>query len=375
MVDAKLVNPFKPTAGAEPPVLIGRDKVVDDFSDDLDEGVGAPARLMRITGPRGSGKTVLLTELGDIARERGWTVVDETAGENLCSNMMAALSRNSSGASLSADFDMGVVKVHAGAKNGGEDSSLREALKRATGKPGGNPVGLLVTVDEVQDAKESDMRELAAAVQHLIREKRNIAFVFAGITTGVMDLVNGQALTFLRRAKAEELDSIPLDEVSCALRSTIEKSGLAIKDDALAKATEATAGYAYLIQLVGYHIWRTGKRHVQQSKEIDVDDVECGVKDAMRDFNMTVHETALAGLPLRAMEYVIAMSQDEGASRTSALAERIGIAPSALTSYRRLLIKRQVIEPTSRGFVTFSIPYMREYVRAHREDLLARYGA
>lgn len=373
MVGAKLVNPFKPTAGAEPPVLIGRDKVIDDFSDGLDEGVGAPARLMRITGPRGSGKTVLLTELGDIARKRGWTVVDETAGENLCSNMVAALARDSSGASISADFDMGVVKVHAGAKKE-EGSSLREALKKATEKLGGNPVGLLVTVDEVQDAKESDMRDLAAAVQHLIREKRNIAFVFAGITTGVMDLVSGQALTFLRRAKAEELDSIPLDEVSCALRSTIEKSGMSIKDEALAKATEATAGYAYLIQLVGYHVWRMGKRHAQQSKEIDVGDVEFGVKEAMRDFNTTVHEPALAGLPLHAMEYVIAMSQDAGVSRTSAVAERIGVAPSSLTSYRRLLINRQIVESAARGFVAFSIPYMREYVRANREDLLARYG-
>ena len=373
MVGAKLVNPFKPTAGAEPPVLIGRDKVIDDFSDGLDEGVGAPARLMRITGPRGSGKTVLLTELGDIARKRGWTVVDETAGENLCSNMVAALARDSSGASMSADFDMGVVKVHAGAKKE-EGSSLREALKKATEKLGGNPVGLLVTVDEVQDAKESDMRDLAAAVQHLIREKRNIAFVFAGITTGVMDLVSGQALTFLRRAKAEELDSIPLDEVSCALRSTIEKSGMSIEDEALAKATEATAGYAYLIQLVGYHVWRMGKRHAQQSKEIDVGDVEFGVKEAMRDFNTTVHEPALAGLPLHAMEYVIAMSQDAGVSRTSAVAERIGVAPSSLTSYRRLLINRQIVESAARGFVAFSIPYMREYVRANREDLLARYG-
>ena len=373
MVGAKLVNPFKPTAGAEPPVLIGRDKVIDDFSDGLDEGVGAPARLMRITGPRGSGKTVLLTELGDIARKRGWTVVDETAGENLCSNMVAALARDSSGASISADFDRGVVKVHAGAKKE-EGSSLREALKKATEKLGGNPVGLLVTVDEVQDAKESDMRDLAAAVQHLIREKRNIAFVFAGITTGVMDLVSGQALTFLRRAKAEELDSIPLDEVSCALRSTIEKSGMSIEDEALAKATEATAGYAYLIQLVGYHVWRMGKRHAQQSKEIDVGDVEFGVKEAMRDFNTTVHEPALAGLPLHAMEYVIAMSQDAGVSRTSAVAERIGVAPSSLTSYRRLLINRQIVESAARGFVAFSIPYMREYVRANREDLLARYG-
>ena len=60
--------------------------------------------------------------------------------------------------------------------------------------------------------------------------------------------------------------------------------------------------------------------------------------------------------------------------RGSAVAERIGVAPSSLTSYRRLLINRQIVESAARGFVAFSIPYMREYVRANREDLLARYG-
>lgn len=64
------VNPFKPTAGAEPPVLAGRDAVLNDFEIGLEEGVGAPGRLMRITGPRGSGKTVLLTELGDCTSAR-----------------------------------------------------------------------------------------------------------------------------------------------------------------------------------------------------------------------------------------------------------------------------------------------------------------
>lgn len=67
----KLINPFKPTAGMIPPVLIGRKTALDDFVDGIDEGPGSPSRLMRITGPRGSGKTVLLTELGEIARQRG----------------------------------------------------------------------------------------------------------------------------------------------------------------------------------------------------------------------------------------------------------------------------------------------------------------
>lgn len=79
----RLVNPFKPTAGMTPPMLIGRESVLDDFADALDEGAGAPGRLMRITGPRGSGKTVLLTELGRMARGRGWSVVNVSGREQL----------------------------------------------------------------------------------------------------------------------------------------------------------------------------------------------------------------------------------------------------------------------------------------------------
>ena len=78
------MNPFKPTAGAS--ACFGslvRDGILYDFEMGLEEGVGAPGRLMRITGPRGSGKTVLLTELGDIARRRGWRVLDVTAAERL----------------------------------------------------------------------------------------------------------------------------------------------------------------------------------------------------------------------------------------------------------------------------------------------------
>ncbi len=77
-----LVNPFKPTAGMTPPVLVGRSSVLDDFTDGLDEGAGAPGRLMRITGPRGSGKTVLLTQLGELASECSCTVKKQATENN-----------------------------------------------------------------------------------------------------------------------------------------------------------------------------------------------------------------------------------------------------------------------------------------------------
>lgn len=58
-------NPFKPTAGGEPLLLIGRGKVIRDFEKGLDNGVGAPGRIMLVTGARGTGKTVMLTVFGD----------------------------------------------------------------------------------------------------------------------------------------------------------------------------------------------------------------------------------------------------------------------------------------------------------------------
>lgn len=50
-----------------PPILIGRQAVIDAFAEGLENGAGAPGRLMLVTGQRGYGKTVMLTELSRVA--------------------------------------------------------------------------------------------------------------------------------------------------------------------------------------------------------------------------------------------------------------------------------------------------------------------
>ena len=84
-------NPFKPTSGVMPPVLIGRESVIADFDEGLGDGPGAPDRLMLITGPRGSGKTVMLTKLGKIAAKHRWMVVDETASAGLTDRLISRI--------------------------------------------------------------------------------------------------------------------------------------------------------------------------------------------------------------------------------------------------------------------------------------------
>lgn len=374
MAKVRVTNPFKPTAGAEPPVLAGREKVIRDFSDGLAEGPGAPGRLMRISGPRGSGKTVLLTELGDIAQDEGWLVVDETARKGLVDAVVDRLVGSAPDASVCADIDLGFVKARAGVSTRECGADLRSALAAAIARPGRK--GVLVTVDEVQDADRDDMTQIAHAVQHMIREGRDVAFVFAGLTTGVADFVNGQAMTFLRRAKAEQLNAIPDDEVAHALKEPFAGTGMHLSDEALEAAVRAADGYAYLVQLVGYNVWRAARRHFAETPVVSMEDVADGVDMALANYDEAVIEPALAMLSERAMRYLVEMAKRDGDASTGDIAKSIGVPATSLSSARRTLIARQVIEPAGRrGYVRFSVPKMREYVSAHADDLLSRYDA
>ncbi|KAB8286598.1 AAA ATPase [Bifidobacterium ramosum] len=60
--------------------------------------------------------------------------------------------------------------------------------------------GILITLNEVQVSRIDGIRALATAIQYLIRERRNVAFVFAGLPSMVEDVINDNVLTFLRRA-------------------------------------------------------------------------------------------------------------------------------------------------------------------------------
>ena len=150
------INPFKPTAGKIPPELIGRGEALLEFTEGLDNGPGSPGRLMRITGMRGMGKTALLNRLGDIARKRGWTVLDETAVGTFTARMLKGLrSESVSHASIEPEFlgiKVGSIEFER------STVELRTALAKRAAKS-----GLLVTLDEAQDASLDEILSSASS--------------------------------------------------------------------------------------------------------------------------------------------------------------------------------------------------------------------
>lgn len=374
-------NPFKPTAGKMPPILIGRQSIIDDFKEGLENGAGAPGRLMLITGQRGYGKTVMLTELGRVAKDAGWEVISETASEGMCDRLVSALVRPGMklrGVNVQPSIGVsGILNASLGGASFSVDQvalTLREVVNQRLAKmPRGK--GIVFTIDEAQAASMADMVALATTIQHVIRDedmrdvsdsdKHGIAFVFAALPSLMDELLHERVLTFLRRSVQHDLGLVAYPDVRSAYIEVVREGGLAIDSEVAELAAEASDGYPYMIQLVGYYMWRAAE--VRGSKEIEEADVIQGKKDALVLFDDAVCAPLFDGLTAAQRLFVKAVAKEAPQpAKVSEIANRAHRSASWVSKYRASLIKERVVESAGYGLVRLSASHLAEYVQSLR---------
>lgn len=374
-------NPFKPTAGKMPPILIGRQSIIDDFKEGLENGAGAPGRLMLITGQRGYGKTVMLTELGRVAKDAGWEVISETASEGMCDRLASALVRPGMklrGANVQPSIGVsGILNASLGGASFSVDQvalTLREVVNQRLAKmPRGK--GIVFTIDEAQAASMVDMVALATTIQHVIRDedmrdvsdsdKHGVAFVFAALPSLMDELLHERVLTFLRRSVQHDLGLVAYPDVRSAYIEVVREGGLAIDSEVAELAAEASDGYPYMIQLVGYYMWRAAE--VRGSKEIEEADVIQGKKDALVLFDDAVCAPLFDGLTAAQKLFVKAVAKEAPQpAKVSEIANRAHRSASWVSKYRASLIKERVVESAGYGLVRLSASHLAEYVQSLR---------
>jgi hypothetical protein len=363
-------DPFKPSFGVSPPLLVGRQDLIDTFGDGLDAGPGALSRATLYTGQRGSGKTALLNAVEEEAKTRGWLVVSETATPGFVSRITGEQLP-----ALLAQHDPRAVRRHlAGISLPGKGGAtwttedlhravpgLRNQLWLLTDVLAENQTGVLISLDEVHRKQSGELRELATTIQHAFREDREVAFAAAGLPAAVSDLLQDEVLTFLRRADRHGLGTLDVRDVRRALREPIEASGRTVEDDVLEVMVAGTAGYPFLIQLVGSCVFKEHPGEVV----IEMVDAVRGVEAAHRRMGSLVHEPSLAGLSDVDRSFLVAMATDEGPSDISHIAERLDVDSNYASQYRLRLIAAELVRPAGYGRVDFALPYLREYLREH----------
>lgn len=368
-------NPFTASFGVSPPVLVGRDDILEEFADGLDEGPGSPERASFFSGVRGVGKTVMLNAVEELARERGWLTVSTTAlpgfVERLVTEDLPPLLREHhprprtsrvTGASLSnvAGFTRQTIEHYPYVP--GLSALIAELLDVL--EPRG--AGLLITVDEVHRNVSDELVRLGSVIQHLFREDRQVAIALGGLPGAVSDLLSDEhPITFIRRASRYVLGEVDIDEVRRGLRQPVEDSGKHWDTAALEAASQATGGYPFLIQLVGTYVWRVA----QGAATLTPDHADRGIARARRKIGQLVHEPALQDLSATDRSFLVAMAVDDGVSRTRDVADRLGVQSGYVSVYRARLIAAGMVRDVGHGRLELQTPFLRDYLREHAASL------
>ena len=366
-------NPFSPTFGASPPYVAGRDELLDTIDDALETGPTHPEYTTLFLGARGVGKTVTLNAVEDLARTRGWLTVSEDAS---AAGLLGRLTR--AAARLLEDLQgapgRAVQRVKAAGtgvefepspgadlSDVGPAESLRSVLSALGDALGEQGTGLLITLDELLGADHEEVKQFGSVMQLVCRrEQRPIAFMGAALPQLEDELGAGDDAAFIQRCARYDIERLDRAATRLAISKPIEDSGASIAAKALDRAVEASSGYAFMVQLVGFHSWAAA---FDPSSGITADETEVGIERARSRVARLVLGPTWRGLSDVDRRFLLAMADDDGESRMVDVAHRLGVDTNYAGVYRQRLIRAGMIVATGRGRVDLAHDAARGWLR------------
>ena len=355
---------FQPTFGNRPVQYIGRDGVINQFMEGLRDPVGSRNRCTLFLGQRGMGKTALLLELGDCAQKEDYVVARVTAHETMPQAIIEQFQLN--GSKYFDDDKRKVTGVTAGALGFSFGLTFSEATERQYGfrtkmslicdKLAEKGKGALILIDEVHTS--AAMREVASAYQELVGDRKNIAIAMAGLPHAVSGVLNDQALTFLNRATKVELGLISTNIIRAYYEQVFRQTGITFPDDILDRAAQATRGFPYLMQLIGYYLIQYAPDEGTVSEAV-MEKVE---KAALSDMEDNVFKPILNPLSDNDKVFLRGLALCGGTVTTAELQAALGKQGPAIQVYRKRLLEAGVIEAPRRGELVFAVPYLADYL-------------
>jgi hypothetical protein len=364
-VELPQFNPFTPIFGKVPPFMAGREHIISDIVSAFDSAGNDPNLLTIFTGPRGTGKTALLSYLASVAQQHGWIAVNLSCKSGMLEDsLIQAYAAGSQFLDTPAPTKItGVNIAEIMGVQFGQNSAYKTNWRKLMGDViddlNRQNVGLLFTIDEVRP-KTAEMIEFADVCQHFVRENKKIAVMMAGLPSNVSSLVSNEAVSFLRRARMRHLGRIADSEVAQALNTSILQAGRTVDSAAVEAATAAIDGFAYMIQLVGYRMWAQNP----SQNNITLPDVQAAIPQAKSELEDGVLYATYCELSDGDIDFLAAMLEDPQVTKQADLAARLNRSAGQVRIYKERLKSQGIIAEERRGYLKFELPYFREYLQS-----------
>lgn len=385
-------NPFAPGAGTRPPELAGRGGILADAETSIKRALAKrAARSQMLLGLRGVGKTVLLSEIEDIAQREGHITSSIEAPENAALSGLLVPKINQSLRKLStteaakarvysalralrsfasvfkvsyADTSISVDPELGTADSGDIEADLPELFLRVGEAASAAGKAWTLLIDEVQYLNSRDLAALIVAL-HKVSQK-NLPVLFFGAGLPQVAALSGDAKSYAERLFTyPAVGALEPDAARLAIKQPIEAEGHRIREDAMEEILNQTKGYPYFLQEWGYQCW-----NIAADKEIIRDDALLAGKSATKSLDEGFFKVRLDRLTPKEREYVVAMAKlGEGPYKTADVAAALGQSTQQLGPCRASIIRKGMIYSPSHGGIAFTVPMFNEYLmRNYSED-------
>lgn len=348
-------NPFTMVFGREPKTLIDRPKntmeIIDDFTSEV-----SSRQIYLLTGLRGSGKTVLMTDIAKrISESKQWIVINLNPSLSLLEGLAGALAADKevtpwfSEAKL--NFNLLGLGVELTANKTPNDvdlqTTIREMLKviKAHGKR------VLVTIDEV--SKTENVKIFTSSFQIFVREELPLYLIMTGLYDEIFKLQNDKVLTFLYRAPKIYLESLDLIAVKHSYKRIFNLDSRTARSLA-----DLTMGYPFAFQALGDLIWRNPTYLTDHEALLeDYDDLLAEYIYERLWFDLSELD-----------KKVITMLSWYPNIKTIDIRQALNISPQQMNNYRKRLMRKGVINGDTHGVMKLELPRFAEFVQMMTED-------
>jgi len=383
------LNPYTPNAGARPPALVGRDDELETFEILLDRlRAGRTEQSMIITGLRGVGKTVLLSEFRTKALDRSWVVIEIEISKHSDDQFRLVLAREVRKAlfaiaprqkwadrakraasvltsfTLSVDPDgrltagLNVEALEGEADSGALDADLTDVLVALGEAAADHDTGVVLLLDEIQFLAKPQLEALISAIHRTVQRQLPVTLTAAGLPQ--LAELAGEAKSYAERLfKFPTIGKLEDDEARTALTDPASDSGVSFADHALATATSFTEGHPYFLQEFGQAAW-----NLADGPEITPNDAlatQAVVEEKLdSSFFRVRHDrtTELEQAYLRAMAELGPEPQLAGA-----VADLLGRTSQQCGPTRSQLIDKGLLYTPEHGYAAFTVPQFDRYLR------------